>query len=128
MANDNSTEPILIYVVDDNPLLAEVTAQIIGSAGFRTKSFTDPVLANEALINDEPKPRLLVTDFDLGEMVGFDLINTAREHIPGVKTLLVSGTVDPQILEKHPVQPDKFLAKPFKAEEITFFVRQLLAS
>lgn len=80
------------------------------------------------VFDDNQKPQLLVTDFDLGKWVGFDLINTAREHIPGIKTLLVSGTVDQQILEKHPVQPDRFLAKPFKADDITAFVKELLAS
>ncbi|MFT6619363.1 MAG: hypothetical protein ACJASX_002262 [Limisphaerales bacterium] len=72
------------------------------------------------VVDDNPKPQLLVTDFDL--------INTARKHIPGIETLLVSGTVDQQILEKHPVQPDRFLAKPFKANDITAFVKELLAS
>lgn len=128
MSADRDNSGHLVYVVDDNPLLGEVTAQIISSVGYQTRMYTDPVAANNALANAGDHPVLLVTDFDLGKMVGFELIETARKNHPGIKTLLVSGTVDPQVLAKHPVQPDKFLAKPFRSEELLGFVDELVNS
>ena len=127
MPADSAKNSILIYVVDDNPLLGEVTAQIINTAGYQTRMFTNPIEANGALEKGEPKPQVLVTDFDLGKLVGFDLINTTRENIPGIKPLLVSGTVDREVLAKHPVQPDKFIPKPLKADDIIGGVEELLA-
>jgi CheY-like chemotaxis protein len=115
----------LVYVVDDNPLLGQITAQIIGSDGYETRFFTDPLKAREALRVDRPSPDILVTDFDLGPIVGFDLIETAREHIPGIRCMIVSGTVQPQILANHPTRAEKFLPKPFKADELLACVGEL---
>jgi DNA-binding response OmpR family regulator len=123
VAHKNS--PRLIYVVDDNPLLGQVTAQIIDTEGYKTRFFTDPMVAQQALIDADPQPDILLTDYDLGPIVGFDLIKTAREHIPDILCLLVSGTVKHEILQRHPIKPDEFLAKPFKADELLACINEL---
>lgn len=118
-------DPKLIYVVDDNPLLGQVTAQIIETAGFKARFYVDGLKARDALINDSPKPGVVVTDYDLGPIVGFEIIETARENVPGVKCLLVSGTVKHEVIQRHPTQPEKFLPKPFKADELLANVTEL---
>ena len=115
----------LIYVVDDNLLLGQVTAQIIETGGFKTRFFVDGLKAREALIQDSPKPGIVVTDYDLGPLVGFEIIDVARKEIPGVKCLLVSGTVKHEVIQRHPTQPEKFLPKPFKADELLADVIEL---
>lgn len=121
----SDTNSKLIYVVDDNPLLGQITAQIIGTAGYRTRFFTDPLKAREALRGDDPGPDILVTDFDLGPIVGFDLIETARVRRPDIRCMIVSGTVQPEILDRHPTKADKFLPKPFKADELLAYIHEL---
>jgi len=118
-------QPCLVYVVDDNPLLGQVTAQIIDTEGHTTRFFTDPLEAHEVIENQQPKPDVLVTDYDLGPIVGFDLIELARRVIPGVQCLLVSGTVKPEVLARHPTKPDKFLPKPFTADQLINCVNEL---
>jgi len=125
MPNQSDIDPKLIYVVDDNQLLGQVTAQIIETCGFRARYFVDGLIAREAIIADSPKPGVVVTDYDLGPIVGFEIIETARREIPGVKCLLVSGTVKPEVIERHPTQPEKFIPKPFKADELLAAVKEL---
>lgn len=119
--------PRLIFVVDDNPLLGQVTAQIIDSEGHKTRFFADPLAAHEAIENQQPKPDVLITDYDLGPIVGFDLIELARKVIPVVRCMLVSGTVKSEVLMRHPTKADKFLAKPFRADELLACVNELAA-
>ena len=125
MTEAQNNTPCLVYVVDDNPLLGQVTAQIIDTDGHKTRFFTDPLLAREALKTADPQPDVLLTDHDLGPIVGFELIKIARKMIPGIRCLLVSGTVKHEILRRHPVKPDRFLAKPFTADELLACITEL---
>jgi DNA-binding NtrC family response regulator len=72
-------------------------------------------------------PVVLVTDFDIGDITGLDLIGEVRAKLPQLKTLLVSGTAQPAVLAMHPVQPDQFLAKPFRADALIGAVERLAA-
>ncbi|NBR85256.1 MAG: response regulator [Verrucomicrobia bacterium] len=128
-ANTTATSELtgaLVFVVDDNELLGEITAQLISSAGYRTRLFHQGRPARDAMLTAPVTPRVLVTDFDIGDINGLDLIREARAHLPGIKTLLVSGTAAPEALAAHPIKPDAFLAKPFLAATLIGTVDQLL--
>ena len=116
----------LVFVVDDNELLGEITRQLIASAGYETKLFHQGMPARDALLAASPPPVLLVTDFDIGDINGLDLIGEVRAKLPRLKTLLVSGTAQPEVLARHPVQPDQFLAKPFRADDLIGAVDRLV--
>ena len=121
------TKGTLVFVVDDNELLGEITRQLIDSAGYETKLFQQGMPARDALLAASPPPVLLVTDFDIGDINGLDLIGEVRAKLPRLKTLLVSGTAQPEVLARHPVQPDQFLAKPFRADDLIGAVDRLAA-
>ncbi|MGB0580796.1 MAG: response regulator [Limisphaerales bacterium] len=125
MTDAPPTDPKLVFVVEDNPLLGQVTAQIIETAGFTTQAYTDALEARRKLAEVSPLPCVLVTDYDLGPIVGFELIELVRSRNPAVKCLLVSGTVKREVLERHPTQSDRFLPKPFKADELLAYVNEL---
>ena len=122
---EDSKNNLLVYVVDDNALLGQVTAQIVETAGFRTRTFSNGKEGNAALSSEDTKPDLLITDFDLGDIEGFDLIETAKRTIPGIQCLLVSGSVRMEKLKEHAIKPDHFLAKPFKPDELVALVQQM---
>ena len=117
----------LVFVVDDNELLGEITRQLIASAGYETRLFQQGLPARDALLAADPPPTILVTDFDIGDINGLDLINQVRAKFPRLKTLLLSGTAKPETLAKHPVKPDQFLAKPFRADALIGAVDRLAA-
>jgi len=121
------TKGARVFVVDDNALLGEITRQLIASAGYETKLFHLGLPACSELLATTHPPAVLVTDFDIGDINGLDLIGEVRAKLPQLKTLLVSGTAKPEALAKHPVKPDQFLAKPFRADELLGAVDRLVA-
>lgn len=120
------TKGALVFIVDDNALLGEITRQLIASAGYETKLFHLGLPARSELLVTNHPPAVLVTDFDIGDINGLDLIGEVRKKLPQLKTLLVSGTAKPEALAKHPVKPDQFLAKPFRADELLGAVDRLV--
>ncbi len=117
----------LVFVVDDNELLGEITRQLLDSAGYATKLFHQGLPARDELLTTSSPPIVLVTDFDIGDINGLELINEVRAKLPQIKTLLVSGTAKPEVLALHPVKPDQFLAKPFRADDLIGAVDRLAA-
>jgi DNA-binding response OmpR family regulator len=116
----------LVFIVDDEPMLLELTTMILAPAGFRVETFRDPLAAVRAFSLANPLPDLIITDFAMHQMNGLDLIRDCRRIHPEQKILLVSGTVDEAIYRGAPDQPDAFLAKPYTATELTAVVRKLL--
>lgn len=119
------TTGALVFVVDDNALLGEITRQLIASAGYEAVLFSQGLPARDALLAAAAPPVVLVTDFDIGDINGLDLISQLRAKLPRLKTLLVSGTAQPEVLARHPVKPDQFLAKPFRADDLIGAVDRL---
>ncbi|MEW6306469.1 MAG: response regulator [Verrucomicrobiota bacterium] len=112
----NSTP--LVFVVDDDPAVANVLACILKSNGCLTRVFTDP---SQAARPELPAPDLLVTDYCMPAMNGVELMRRCRLLWPGLKTLMVSGGF-PQWTHD---QPERFLAKPFWPRELVQAVREL---
>lgn len=118
----------LVFIVDDNELLGEITRQLIASAGYDTRLFHQGLPARAALHAADPPPAVLVTDFDIGDINGLDLIHEVRAKLPRLKTLLLSGTAKPEVLACNPIKPDLFIPKPFRADDLIGAVGQLVAA
>jgi CheY-like chemotaxis protein len=117
----------LIYVVDDEPMLLELASVILEPLGYTVETFRSPESALRAFELAEPGPALVVTDYAMHTMTGLDLALACRRIRPNQKVLLVSGTVGPEILRNAPVQPDRFLAKPYQAKQLIEAVGTALA-
>ena len=115
-----------IFVVDDEPMLLDLASAILQPLGFNVQTFRDPKKA----LREFPaaKPAVVVTDYEMGEMNGLDLVRECRRVNPRQKILLVSGTVDETIYEGLPVKPDRFLAKPYQVRDLVESVQELIAS
>lgn len=103
----------LVYVVDDELLLAQIMEAILQCAGYDVQSFVDPVRALEAFNNAQEKPALLITDYVMQPFNGLELINRCRTAHPAIRTIVVSGNVGAGLLAADGSGPDAFLAKPF---------------
>jgi len=116
----------LIYVVDDEPMLLELATVILEPEGYQIQAFRDPELALQTFTAAKPRPALLVTDFAMHSMNGMQLVEEFRRLEPTQKILLVSGTVGEDVFRNAPQKPDKFLAKPYQAVELTSLIKSLL--
>jgi len=118
----------LLYLVDDEELVLDVTEATLAPQGFRVKKFHDPEAALKNFREAKAKPELLVTDYAMGKMNGLELIAKCKAAHPSLKTLLISGMAGAEIMRSAPVQADKFLAKPYPAPTLVETVRDLLAA
>ncbi len=131
MKEHESTKPDpaprgVVFVVDDNALLVEFTASILEADGYSIRRFTDPKVALGAIRDTNPKPAVLITDYEMGELNGLDLILFSHKIHPSLKTILVSGTVDGSITLTHPAKVHHFLGKPYDPAQLRKTVAELM--
>jgi CheY-like chemotaxis protein len=117
----------LIYVVDDEPTLLELTSVILETRGYTIRIFLAAESALEAFQAAEPPPALIITDYAMHAMTGMELVEACRQIRPRQKILLVSGTVGEEIFHNAQVKPDGFLGKPYQAKQLIDAVEALLA-
>jgi DNA-binding NtrC family response regulator len=118
--------PRQVFVVDDNSTLVEFATAVLESAGHKVRPFCDPKEVLNALNEAGPKPALLVTDYDMGEINGLDLIVSSHKIHPALKTVLLSGTVGKSTVLKHPARVNRFLSKPYRGAQLKRLVAELL--
>ena len=118
---------VVIYVVDDEPMLLELTSVILEPLGYTVETFNSPDTALRAFQGAESLPSLIITDFTMQTMSGLDLLEACRKIRPGQKAVLVTGTIAPDVLRDAPVQPNRYLTKPYHAKELIDVVEAVLA-
>lgn len=116
----------LIFVVDDEPLLVEMAQTVLEAEGYQIRAFCDPENVLQALEEADLKPGLLITDCLMGSMDGFELMDRCHKVQPGLKTLLLSGTIDESFLRQQAVKPDRFLSKPYRVKTFLQVVEDIL--
>jgi CheY-like chemotaxis protein len=118
---------VVIYVVDDEPMLLELASVILEPLGYTIQTFSTPESALQAFQAAQPPPALLITDYAMHTMTGLELAAACRQIRPQQKVLLLSGTVGLEILRDAPGQPDRFLAKPYQSKQLLDSVASALA-
>ena len=116
----------VIYVVDDEAMMLEMAAVVLGSLGYRVETFPNAEAALAAFAQARPRPSLIITDHGMPAMTGVELIAACRRLEPGQKTMLVSGTQEEQVLCGASCKPDLFLAKPYRARDLIEAVAPLV--
>lgn len=98
-ASVNHHRPLRIFVLDDQPLVANSIAQVLISRGYEAyPSFTPTGILD---LMAEITPDLLITDVALGPNTinGFDLAIYFERFYPDCRVILISG--DPNSAELH---------------------------
>ena len=116
----------MVFVVDDQQVIAELTAAILELEGFRTRIFHDPDEALKALVSDVDAPDLLLTDYQMGRSTGLDLIEQSKDRRPALRTILFSGTAQRGVFADRRVKPDEFMEKPFVPQHLVDVVKAIL--
>jgi DNA-binding response OmpR family regulator len=116
----------LLYVVDDERLIAEVVQQIFQMEGFTVKVFSDPIVALSTFSESSRKPDVLLTDYVMKPLNGMELMQKCRAIHPSLVTVLFSGNVTSKITDLYVQKPDAFIAKPFHPITLLRTVQLLL--
>ena len=118
----------LIFIVDDEALLGQLAETVLTEAGFKTRTFLDPVDALRAIPDDGERPTVLVTDFVMGSMTGLELIEQCKSYHDKLRTILLSGTVNESQVATYTIQPDLFIPKPYRVGAFVKSVIELVKS
>jgi PAS domain S-box-containing protein len=111
-------------IVDDEPDVLRVAVELFRSMGYDVLSAGG---GREALDTLERTPdiQVLFSDVKMPGMDGVTLGRKAREVLPGVKVILVSGYPAPYLGPEHMARGDfHFLTKPFRASELMKVLRK----
>ncbi|MBN2507462.1 MAG: response regulator [Verrucomicrobia bacterium] len=119
--------PIRIWLVDDEPLLLDLAEIALKPDHYALRKFTDPELAYKAFVRARARPHLVVTDYAMGRLNGCDFLARCQHLHPQIKTILLSGTVGPEIVLNASARIDRFLGKPYQPETLAQLVRSVLA-
>lgn len=108
----NTSDSATILVVDDEPAVRQLVANILDSQGHQVFEASDGAEALQVLADKIAQLDLLVTDIVMPGMNGKELAESIAPHHPGVRTLYMSGFVSDAALDEHE-QTNLFLQKPF---------------
>ncbi|MHB0962035.1 MAG: PAS domain-containing hybrid sensor histidine kinase/response regulator [Gemmatimonadaceae bacterium] len=115
-----------ILVVDDEPLIRELTRTALARAGYRVATAANGTAALETIRAHPEEFDLILTDIDMPELNGAQLASAVAAMRPTLPVTAMSGLSSPTA----GVDPARFsggsLAKPFTADELFRTVRLAL--
>jgi DNA-binding NtrC family response regulator len=85
----STTQKKLVFILDDEVVIASTLAMILRSQGIDTRSFSEPLKALEAARSQSPS--LIISDVYMPSMSGIDLAIQVQNQCPECKVLLFSG-------------------------------------
>ena len=89
-----------IIIIDDIPVVAYMIEDTLQDAGFKnTHTYNDPLLAVKE-INDAFRPAVIITDYNMPEMTGMELLEKVEQRHHGIDAIIV--TSEPGWAKGHP--------------------------
>lgn len=108
-----------VLVVDDNRLLADTIQEILEDDGLEVRSAKDGVDGYSAYLLF--RPDIVITDIQMPRENGLEMMGHIRTHEPMIKTIYMSGDIDPYrpfLKEEKRKYHVSFFEKPFSIESL----------
>ena len=122
----NSTRASRILIVDDEPEIRTLVAEILAQDGCETQEAGS---ASQALrVLQAFAPDLLITDYSLPDADGSGLAEQAKRMLPQIKCLMLSGWRELPGHFSSPSLADVIMSKPFSVEALEIETRRLLSA
>jgi PAS domain S-box-containing protein len=125
----------IVLLVEDGETIRDFTAQALRELGYRVIEAEDGhdglhALRQAMQAHDKTEVSLLVTDVGLpGGLNGRQLADAARELMPDLPILLITGYAGDALTRQEPPGPDMaMLAKPFALEALAETVQAIIGS
>ena len=115
-----------ILVVDDAGPVVVLCVNVLQALGYAVKGANRGETAVE-LLRKEPFD-LMVLDYKMPGMTGFDVYQQAKGLYPEIAVVLVTGHGSPEVItEANRLGFDSILLKPFTSDELRGTVEKVLA-
>lgn len=116
-----------VLVVEDNPLVLEMSVKMLDRLGYSVLSARTPSQAIELAEDESNQIQLLLTDVVMPEMNGRDLADRVARVRPDLKTLFMSGYAAKIVdLDRGLESGRSFIKKPFSLQSLSSKVREIL--
>ena len=116
-----------IILVDDDSSMRRTTQQILEHLGFEVQAYPNGQAAIQAIARDRRPIALLVTDYNMPGLTGYELARLVRMQRPDVPILIASGTDKDSILAQvDPTEMPPFIQKPYSLKSLARKVREIL--
>jgi FixJ family two-component response regulator len=115
----------IVFVVDDDPLVRDSVADLLGSAGFAVQTFGS---ATEFIQTKRPElSACLILDIELPDLSGLDLQTELATSGIDVPIIFLTGHGDiPMSVRAMKAGAVEFLTKPFRSQQLIDAVKQAL--
>lgn len=111
-----------IIIVDDDPDLIDLFKEILEKNGFKVWGFTHPLIALEFIHNNHKNCNLVISDYIMPELNGYELGKKIREIDSNIKVILISAYDD-----RHENNLEfKFIQKPITINNLIETVEESL--
>jgi CheY-like chemotaxis protein len=105
-----------ILLVDDNEAVRETTAELLTDLGHKVETAQDGASMLRMLDADGGYD-LIITDYAMPLMSGGEAMLKAREAMPDIPAIIVSGYADAEAIERKP-EGVQVLGKPFSPHDM----------
>jgi PAS domain S-box-containing protein len=122
MINDNfiKTDNVIttdILIVEDEPVTRSILSSILTKIGYSVAVASNGVEGLEKF--KEIVPPLIITDYNMPEMTGLEMLQQIKSFAPKTKTVLMTTYTEPEVLIKAiNIGIDKFLEKPIHQDAV----------
>ncbi len=116
-----------IVLAEDDPNLRKSIQVVLRELGYQVQAFASGRDVLAALSVDERPIELLLTDFELPGLTGYELAGRLRTLRPNIKVLLTSGMSEDNIAPTvKPADWPPFIRKPFNLNSLGHKLREIL--
>ncbi|WP_344695397.1 response regulator [Sphingomonas rosea] len=111
-----------ILLVDDHPEVRETTAALLRELGHDIKEASTGAEALMILAADGQTIDVLLSDYAMPQLSGTDLLVKARQLLPNLPAVLITGYADAEEIKERPTDV-AILNKPFNPEDLAATLR-----
>jgi len=116
-----------IALAEDDPGVRQATLLILEDLGYEVEAYPSGPDFLEALAKDDRPVELLLTDFDMPGLNGYELARQLRALRPDARVLLTSGLPEESILPRvKPADWPPFIPKPYTCRSLSHKLREVL--
>ena len=116
-----------ILIVEDEPAVAHMLAELLSLHAYRVHTLHDPVMALAALQEQPQAYDLVITDQVMPGLLGFELVARLRALREDLPVLLCSAQADLLQRQQNLPEPCALLSKPIDPEQLLRMVHELLS-
>ena len=112
------TKPV-VFVIEDDSAMQSLLTDFLFTQGYAAHGFRTGQMACDQLIFFKEPIGLIIADFQLPDITGFEVLKFVQIHRPEVPLIMISGFSD-RAIEQEAIQSGAaaFLRKPFPLNQL----------